>query len=61
LGEEISKDNIEYKKRIGYVPETAEIYDTLTAREYLTFIGELYGKDSKVVEKSKKDDEYFWN
>lgn len=55
FGEEISKDNIEYKKRIGYVPETAEIYDTLTAREYLTFIGELYGKDSKVIEqKSRK-------
>ncbi|MCM3700882.1 ABC transporter ATP-binding protein [Paenibacillus macerans] len=36
-------ESVEYKKRIGYVPEVAEIYDTLTAREYLTFIGELYG------------------
>lgn len=34
---------VEYKKRIGYVPEIAEMYDTLTAREYLTFIGEMYG------------------
>lgn len=32
-----------YKKRIGYVPENAEIYDQLTAGEYLTFVGELYG------------------
>lgn len=43
FGENISGGNVEYKKRIGYVPETAEIYDNLTAREYLTFIGELYG------------------
>lgn len=25
------------------MPENAEIYDNLTANEYLTFIGELYG------------------
>jgi ABC-2 type transport system ATP-binding protein len=41
--QDISDGNIEYKKRIGYVPEVADIYDNLTAREYLTFIGELYG------------------
>lgn len=43
LGHDISTDTIEYKKKIGYVPEIAEIYENLTAREYLTFIGELYG------------------
>ncbi len=43
LGEDISKGDISYKKKIGYVPEIAEIYDNLTAKEYLTFIGELYG------------------
>ncbi|GFZ29900.1 MULTISPECIES: ABC transporter ATP-binding protein [Clostridium] len=43
LGQDISKDRLEYKRKIGYVPEIAEIYDNLTAREYLTFIGELYG------------------
>lgn len=45
FGEDISSDNIEYKKRIGYVPETADVYESLTAQEYLTFIGELYGMD----------------
>lgn len=45
FGEEISEQNVEYKKRIGYVPEIAELYDNLTAREYLTFVGELYGMD----------------
>jgi ABC-2 type transport system ATP-binding protein len=55
FGEDISKGGIEYKKRIGYVPETAEIYDNLTAQEYLTFIGGIYGLSYEVVdEKAKK-------
>lgn len=37
------KDSTSYKKRIGYVPESGDIYDSLTAIEYLSFIGELYG------------------
>lgn len=41
LGEKISGSNVSYKRKIGYVPENAEIFDNLTAREYLTFIGEL--------------------
>ncbi|NMM63681.1 ABC transporter ATP-binding protein [Clostridium sp. P21] len=50
LGKDISDGNVEYKRKIGYVPEVAEIYDNLTAREYLTFIGELYGLDYEEVE-----------
>jgi ABC-2 type transport system ATP-binding protein len=55
FGQDISNGDIEYKRRIGYVPEIAEIYDNLTAREYLTFIGELYGlEDKEVDEKARK-------
>lgn len=43
FGEDLASGRIEYKKRIGYVPETADVYESLTAQEYLTFIGELYG------------------
>lgn len=43
FGKDIKENSTDYKMKIGYVPETAEIYDNLTAREYLTFIGELYG------------------
>lgn len=43
LGEDIRTAGMGYKRHIGYVPETADLYDNLTAREYLTFIGELYG------------------
>lgn len=54
LGEDIAQGGVEYKRKIGYIPETAEIYDTLTAREYLTFIGELYGMQAEEVEKKAK-------
>lgn len=42
--------NMDYKRKIGYVPEIAEIYDNLTAHEYLTFVGELYGLDFEVAD-----------
>lgn len=50
FGEDISSASVKYKKKIGYVPETAEMYDTLTAQEYLTFIGEIYGLDFEMVD-----------
>ncbi len=43
FGQDLSIGNHTYKKRIGYVPETAEVYDQLTACEFLTFTGEMYG------------------
>jgi len=43
FGKDIANGDVTYKQKIGYVPETAELYDNLTACEYLTFTGELYG------------------
>ncbi|HML35928.1 MAG TPA: ABC transporter ATP-binding protein [Bacillota bacterium] len=51
FGRSISGGDAEYKRKIGYVPETAEIYETLTAREYLTFIGELYGLEGGTADR----------
>ncbi|WP_235680411.1 ABC transporter ATP-binding protein [Paenibacillus albicereus] len=51
LGHDISDGSSEYKARIGYVPETAEIYDMLTAREYLAFSGQLYGLPREAAER----------
>jgi ABC-2 type transport system ATP-binding protein len=45
FGQDISNGDVDYKRRIGYVPESAEVYESLTAQEYLTFVGELYGLD----------------
>ncbi|MBO0959828.1 ABC transporter ATP-binding protein [Neobacillus sp. MM2021_6] len=55
FGEQVTEGNIDYKRKIGYVPEMAELYDNLTAYEYLTFVGELYGMDLQAVnEKAQK-------
>ncbi len=40
-GRDIRKNLVAYKKRIGYVPEQAEIYPHLSACEYLLLIGRL--------------------
>lgn len=50
FGHNIKSNDNTYKQKIGYVPENAEIYDNLTAAEYLTFIGELYGLERKTAE-----------
>lgn len=50
FGENILENRIDYKRRIGYVPETAEVYESLTAHEYLTFLGDIYGMDSEKTE-----------
>src|SRR5438445_3813911 len=44
LGETISGGDQarEIKRRIGVVPENLALFDNLTAREYLTFIGRMY-------------------
>jgi ABC-2 type transport system ATP-binding protein len=41
-GFDIVQQPIEAKKRLGYVPETAAVYDGLTAAEYLELVGALH-------------------
>ncbi|MBI3412340.1 MAG: ABC transporter ATP-binding protein [Planctomycetes bacterium] len=36
------KDALQVKSRIGVVPEDLALFDNLTGREYLTFIGRMY-------------------
>jgi len=60
FGEDIANSGVTYKGKIGYVPEIAEIYDNLTAREYLMFTGQLYGmSEAKVLEKATLLMRYF--
>jgi ABC-2 type transport system ATP-binding protein len=42
-GYDISKDPLNAKKSLAYVPEKGQLYEKLTAWEFLTFIGGLYG------------------
>ncbi len=42
-GESITKAPLEYKARVGYVPEEAHLYSYLTGPEYLELVGQLRG------------------
>jgi len=46
-GFDVVDQPLEVKKRIGYVPETAALYDSLTADEYLELIGCLHHLEPK--------------
>src|SRR5690554_5066599 len=35
FGQDIKLNDVDYKRKIGYVPELADMYENLTAREYL--------------------------
>jgi ABC-2 type transport system ATP-binding protein len=41
---------LEVKRMVGYIPELAELYDLLTPREYLTFVGKMYHMDDRLIE-----------
>lgn len=49
-GTSVKEDPMRVKSIVGYVPELAELYELLTPREYLSFIGELHSLPSHVVE-----------
>ena len=50
LGKNLREHVMEVKNKVGYIPELAELYDLLTPREYLTFIGKLYHLADDVIE-----------
>ncbi len=55
LGFDIRREMLEVKKRIGYIPENAALYETLTPLEYLHFIGQLYKMERSQVDKKVKE------
>lgn len=42
-GHDIVTEADEVRKKIGYLPETPPLYDEMTVREYLSFVGEIKG------------------
>ena len=42
-GVDIVTDPVEARRRIGYIPDRPYLYDKLTAREFLAFVGGIYG------------------
>ena len=48
-GFDVVTQPLEVKKRLGYIPETAALYDSLSANEYLELISCLHHLDSKAA------------
>src|SRR5205085_2808348 len=46
---DVGSQPLEVKRRIGYVPESAALYETLTGREYLELCGRLYHLDEPIA------------
>ena len=51
-GHDMVKDTIAAKSCMAYVPDQPYLYDKLTGREFLQFVGSMYG-----IEKEKLDEE----
>ena len=45
LGEDLTAKSSEIKRQIGVVPEGMALFGRLTAKEYLHFVGRMYGLD----------------
>ncbi|MDB6039764.1 MAG: transporter-related protein [Verrucomicrobiales bacterium] len=42
-GFDLQRDTLEVKRRIGFVPESGAVFESLTGLEYLEMVGALYG------------------
>lgn len=49
-GFDVRKDAIEVKRRIGYVPEVAALYESLSPLEYLQFVGRVHHMEDALIE-----------
>lgn len=49
-GIDLKQDPLSAKRKIGYVPELAELYDVLTPAEFLGFMAELYEIPKEMAE-----------
>ena len=50
-GFDVEREPIEVKRRIGYIPESAALYDMLTPRQYLRFLGQLHDMEESEVDR----------
>ncbi len=48
-GQDVSRMPLEYKAKVGYVPEESVLYTYLTGPEYLSFVGNLRGIEPRTL------------
>ena len=50
-GLDVTRDQLDVKRRIGYLPEMPNLFDKLTGREFMAMLGTLRGMEPDVLEK----------
>ena len=59
-GHDMGDEGVEAKSKIGYIPDQPYLYERLTGREFLEFVGKMYGMDpARVKERVKRLGELF--
>ena len=55
LGRPFSSSALDLKRQIGVVPEGMALFGRLTAREYLRFVGRMYGLDRQTTDERTEE------
>ncbi len=55
-GVDVAKDPMEVKRRIGFVPDSQDMYERLTGMEYLNFMADIFGVGNK--ERQERAEKY---
>lgn len=49
LGYDLRTEQLEIKKRLGYIPENAALYESLTPLEFMQFVGRMRGLEDEMI------------
>ncbi len=55
LGHDFNSKTVELKRQLGVVPEGLALFGRLTAPEYLTFVGRMYGLDKATTQQRSEE------
>jgi ABC-2 type transport system ATP-binding protein len=55
IGVDMQENPVEAKKFIGFIPEEPKLYEKLTGREFLRFMGNIFGINREEIEKKIKE------
>ncbi len=50
-GDDVARDPLKAKARLGFIPDRPFVYEKLTGAEFLRFVAALYGQDGEPVER----------
>ena len=51
-GFDIQKQPMEAKRQVGYIPDTPYLYEKLSGRDFMNFVGNLYNVDKRRIDES---------